>query len=240
MGENTYIFPKNLAFIGEDCFTTVECKVTDVYVQSTTVPVCEKNAFSTELLWGDGGFDIKAALTDGIYCRDVFNNNGMSIAVLHFPAQEGSGLNDEQYENMAKLYTDITKVYTKKDQTGAVDANGNPLFWPIESEFKRSFHQAEDRALWMDKGYCKEIKDEDGNVVEYSLQLSGNNPNETYTVIEDGTAQEPQSYLNNYIGWHQFVLAYAAFMPTEEPLERHYVLRHDFEGGRTVDGCTQE
>ena len=223
MGENTYILPENLTFIGTHSFDTKSKTVTDVYVQSTIPPVCEKDAFSTEMTWGDGGADFNATNTNGVYCRDVFNNGSIAIAILHFPAQAESGLTAAQYQAMAEKYTDITKVYTKKDQTGAVDANGDPIMWPIQSEFKRSYHQAEQCALWMDPGFCNVIgTDEQGNNV-YSIQGSGNNPGEEYKVIEDGRAQNAISDLNNYIGWHQFVLAYAKFMPTEDSDVREYV-----------------
>lgn len=211
MGENTYVLPENLTFIGEGSFKTKSKTVTDVYVQSTIPPVCEKDAFSTEMTWGDGGADFDAKNTNGVYCRDVFNNGGNAVAILHFPAQEGSGLSDAEYKAMAEKYTDITKVYTKKDQTGAVDANGNPITWPIESEFKRSYHQAENGVIWMDEGWVNS----DGTIMQNS------NP---YTVIEEGSTNKLETCgFKDYVGWHQFVLCFASFMPTEDSDVREYV-----------------
>lgn len=211
MGENTYVLPENLTFIGTHSFDTKSKTVTDVYVQSTIPPVCEKDAFSTEMTWGDGGADFDATNTNGVYCRDVFNNGGNAVAILHFPAQEGSGLSDAEYKAMAEKYTDITKVYTKKDQTGAVDANGNPITWPIESEFKRSYHQAENGVIWMDEGWVNP----DGTIMQNS------NP---YTVLEEGTTNKLETCgFKDYVGWHQFVLCFASFMPTEDSDVREYV-----------------
>ena len=211
MGENTYVLPENLTFIGTHSFDTKSKTVTDVYVQSITPPVCEKDAFSTEMTWGDGGADFNATKTNGVYCRDVFNNGDNAVAILHFPAQEESGLNDTQYRAMAAMYTDITKEYTKKDQTGAVDANGNPLFWPIETEFKRSFNQASTGYLWRD--------------AEWEPLVAANlEQNEVYKVTSEATVTDKSATcdFSQYIGWHQFVLCFASFMPTEESDEREY------------------
>lgn len=216
-GDYTYILPKNLAYIGKNCFATQSKLVTDVFVQSINAPKCESGAFSSEMTWGDGGFDITGASTNGVYCRDIFKNGTNVIAVLHFPAQAETGLSDADYDAKASLYTDLTRVYTKKDQTGAVDANGDPLFWPIESEFKRSYHQAQAGVLWLDEGWLP-------------LQASGDNPGELYTVKEKGSTNKLETCnFKDYVGWHEFVLASAAFMPQDEVVDENEKIVREYE-----------
>ena len=142
--------------------------VKEIYSLATKVPICYKNVFSYALTFGYGGQD-----QSKVYCRDRYFNNGeseKSFVVLRYPSKEvfarrrakgkpvelqdytGTDAVDKGYALMEKKYTDITKVYTKKDQTGAVDANGNPLLWPARTEGNRAYNQASVGAIWNDWG----------------------------------------------------------------------------------------
>lgn len=146
-----YVFPK-------------ENGVTEFYSLATMVPKCYKNAFSYDLTFGYGGQD-----QTKVYGRDRYFNNGersKSFVVLRYPSKEvfarrkakgkpvelPNGTVEEGYALMEQKYTDVTKVYTKKDQTGAVDANGNPLLWPARTEGNRAYNQASAGVLWDDWG----------------------------------------------------------------------------------------
>lgn len=141
-GTEIYVFPK-------------ENGVTEIYSLATKVPKCYKDVFSFDVTFGYGGQD-----ESKVYCRDRFFNNGereKSFVVLRYPSEEVFNRRKKKgkpveasYALMEKKYTDVTKDYTKKDQTGAVDANGNPLLWPSRTEMNRSYNQASVGALWND------------------------------------------------------------------------------------------
>ena len=137
--------------------------VKEIYTLATKVPKCYKNVFSYALTFGYGGQD-----QEKVYGRDRYFNNGdskKSFVVLRYPSKEvfdrrkakGKPVEDDiiiddktisGYEVMEMKYTDVTKVFTKKDQTGAVDANGNPLLWPGRTEGNRAYNQASVGAIW--------------------------------------------------------------------------------------------
>lgn len=141
-GTEIYVFPK-------------ENGVTEIYSLATKVPKCYREAFSFDVTFGYGGQD-----ESKVYCRDRFFNNGereKSFVVLRYPSEEVFNRRKKKgkpveatYTLMEQKYTDITKDYTKQDQTGAVDANGKPLLWPSRTEMNRSHNQASVGALWND------------------------------------------------------------------------------------------
>ena len=148
-GTEIYVFPK-------------ENGVTEIYSLATKVPKCYREAFSYDVTFGYGGQDEQK-----VYSRDRYFNNGerqKSFVVLRYPSKEvfarrkaknkpvelPNGTVDEGYALMEKKYTDVTKDYTKQDQTGAVDANGKPILWPSRTEMNRSHNQASVGALWDD------------------------------------------------------------------------------------------
>lgn len=205
-GVGTYTFSANLKSIKTGAFHPVENEehtvfISDIYVLATEVPLCENLAFRKSLTFAYWTYG-----DNGVYCRDLY-----PITVLHFPTKP-QGMSDADYVAMQKKYTDIDKVYTKKDQTGAVDANGNPLLWPTRTEINRVYRQAtwEVGVTWNDWN------------VKYS----------PYTGVNDSpTAGEPQPpqptvcSFAGYEGWHEFVLTMASYVPpTEEKVdERNYV-----------------
>lgn len=205
-GVGTYTFSANLKSIKTGAFHPVENEehtvfISDIYVLATEVPLCENEAFRKSLTFAYWTYG-----DNGVYCRDLY-----PITVLHFPTKP-QGMSDADYVAMQKKYTDIDKVYTKKDQTGAVDANGNPLLWPTRTEINRVYRQAtwEVGVTWYDWN------------VKYS----------PYTGVNDSpTAGEPQPpqptvcSFAGYEGWHEFVLTMASYVPpTEEKVdERNYV-----------------
>ena len=113
-GEGTAVFPQTKA-------------VTDVYCLASEVPTCYAHTFHADMVYGNGGMGA------GPYCREKYiKSANEAIALLHFPSQESyrSATGDESvtgYNDMVSKYTDPTRAYTKKDQTGAVDGNGKSL-----------------------------------------------------------------------------------------------------------------
>ena len=214
-GPHTYTFSANLKSIGTSAFRVKYDLVTDVYVLAKEAPLCEEQAFSDgPMYWGDGGYDGG----DQIYCRDLYikegtvesiningveyNKGAIAICVLHYP----DGLTPEQEAK----YTDITKVFTKRDQTGAVDADGDPLFWPTRTEMNRVYKQAQSGVLWDAEGWTfsnGELYDNDGNVF-----------------FTEPTPKPENFSFKGYVGWHQFVLSKATYVPPveDDKIERNY------------------
>ena len=177
----TYVFPK-------------ENGVLEIYSLATKVPKCYRYSFSYDLTFGYGGQD-----QTKVYGRNRYFNNGegkKSFVVLRYPSKEvferrrkkgkpvelqeydGADAVDKGYALMEQKYTDTTKVYTKKDQTGAVDANGDPLLWPARTEGNRSHNQATVGALWDDWGKSyngengSEINDGEGGISSGSRSMT--------------------------------------------------------------------
>lgn len=137
----------------------------------------------------------------------------------------------DSYDEMKAAYTDVNKVYTKKEQTGAVDANGEEITWPTFSEMKRVYNQATLELTWND--WNVEYFDE-GDVRQVN---GGVNPvargggTGVIDASEIGTDKIEGGSLNgdydftDYEGWHQFVLAQATYVEPDEvtPETRNYV-----------------
>ena len=106
--------------------------VQEIYCLAIKVPKCYANVFPDNACYGWGGDDSTQP-----YCRDRYYNGGdkdEAWAVLRFPSKESyetsAGTNKESsYDLLKQLYTDVNKKFTKKEQTGAVDANGDPITW---------------------------------------------------------------------------------------------------------------
>ncbi len=194
---DTFTFSSTLQSIGTLAFTPQSGTITDVYVMATTTPACEKDAFSSGMLYGWGGYD-----GAGAFCRDKYVNGGIKFTMLHFPEQ--GNMTDAAYKTMKKLYTDVNKKYTKKDQTGAVDANGDPIAWPSQNEIYRTYNQASLGLTWNEwvEQYDPEVNTAgDGS---YDAKLVPNVTAEPVIANAEGDYD-----FSNYIGWHQFVLAMA-------------------------------
>lgn len=199
---DTFTLSSNIASVGMGAFLPQSETITDVYVMATTTPECERDAFSSGMLYGWGGFD-----GAGAYCREKYKNGGKLFTMLHFPEQ--GSMTDAAYEQMKKNYTDVNKEYTKKDQTGAVDGNGDPIAWPSQNEIYRAYNQASLGLTWNDWPVKKNPEvNTTGNGDDYSATLV---PNVTADV-SNGTPTGVGDYpFTNYIGWHQFVLSMATY-----------------------------
>ena len=74
------------------------------------------------------GFLLKGRLFDEEFWLLARANGEKWFVVLHYPSElEGT---DEE-----KKYTDVTRVYTLEDETGAVDGRGHAMMWPKHVEF---------------------------------------------------------------------------------------------------------
>ena len=147
-GPNTYTFSDNLKQIeggshelggpGATFFGSNIEKVTDIYVLAETAPLCGASAFASSMAYGNNGFAGDLAHPIG---RHNYKNGEKWFVVLHYPSElEGT---DEE-----KKYTDVTRVYTLEDETGAVDGRGHAMMWPKHVEFGQAYRTALDGKLW--------------------------------------------------------------------------------------------
>lgn len=218
-GENTYSLSANIQKLGalnqgNSVFPNKE-SVTDVYCLATKAPLCYTNTFPTAKVYNNGGLE-----GDNVpYCREKYKQGNAWTAVLHFPSQETfdnetvASKKDGSYDEMRNNYTDPTRKYTKKDQTGAVDANGNHLLWPDQQEQLQSH---DNQAV---KGYTwdqfEPIYDSgDGH-------MSGMNQIDNTKRPFDG----------KYNGWHQFVLANATYYEPAQKVEGDKIIEEYQEAG---------
>ncbi|MEE1120692.1 MAG: leucine-rich repeat protein [Prevotella sp.] len=112
--------------------------VTDIYVLAEKAPLCGANTFAASMTYGNDGFSGDLAHPIG---RHNYKNHDKWFVVLHYPSElEGT---DEE-----KKYTDVTRVYTLADETGAVDGRGHAMMWPKHIEFGRAFRTALAGKLW--------------------------------------------------------------------------------------------
>ena len=236
-GALTYTFSKNLEEIGtkpaaKDAYGVYSLSetvfpqnrgVTDVYVLAHKVPKCYANAFPANMLYGWGGF--KGG--DFPYCREKYDNSAdgsLIFTVLHFPDKasfNASSDKEDSYEQMKKYYTDVNKIYTKKEQTGAVDANGDPIAWPTFAELRRAYNQATSGDQWYDWNisYDGQNSINGGNYIpvgtgEYTRVATGTDPN---------TTEKDYDFVG-YEGWHQFSLSMATYVaPDKTTTQNNYV-----------------
>lgn len=226
-GINTYTFSKNLKQIGTDpgkynstvypgvpvnpVFGAVtSAEIHDVYFLSSDAPKCWRGAFASGMTYGWGGFD-----GGNIYCREKYKNGAFLFTVLNFP----QGLTPEQ----EKKYTDITKVYTKKDQTGAVDADGKSIPWPTFSELGRSYNQAIRGLVWNNWNVDTKAQAE-GNVNGGTIMFDPTAlPAETNEV--DCTSETYDQFYE-YVGLHEFVLSKATYVAPDEKVVNDEIVRY--------------
>lgn len=235
-GPNTYTLSANLKQVGDEpADNTVGLTATqtvfpqnrpvfDCYVLATMTPICYKNAFPANMLYGWGGFDGTLP-----YCRDKYVNGTNYYCVLRFPSQESYNATaedkrDTSYGLMKQQYTDVTKVYSKMEQTGAVDANGDAITWPTFSELRRAYNQATAGITWN-----RWVANYDG---QQEVNGGDNIPTEATGLTlghyksTDGTANNDLGdyTFDNYEGWHQFTLSQATYVEPDEvaPETREY------------------
>lgn len=197
---DTFTFSSSIEFIGTGAVTPQSETITDVYVMATTTPRCEINAFSSGMLRGWDGFD-----GAGAYCRAKYINGTKYWTMLHFPEQ--GNMTDEAYMEMKKKYTDVNKEYTKKDQTGAVDGNGNPIAWPSMNEALRTYTQASWGLTWND---WIVTKDPEVNTTGDGRYVAQRYPDVTAEATGNPSHKGDYDFAD-YIGWHQFVLSMATY-----------------------------
>lgn len=228
-GINTYTFSKNLKQIGTDpgkykstvypgvpvnpVFGAVtSAEIHDIYFLSSEAPKCWRGAFASGMTYGWGGFD-----GGNIYCREKYKNGAFLFTVLNFP----QGLTEEQ----EKKYTDITKVYTKKDQTGAVDANGETIPWPTFSELGRSYNQAIRGLVWDDWTINTNLQEKG--------DINGGTINFDPTALPDGNTSEVGSpnhnQFYNYVGLHEFVLSKATYVAPDEVVDENNEIKRYYK-----------
>ena len=232
-GINTYTFSKNLKQIGTDPGKYVKeesstvypgsptnpvfgavtsAEIHDVYFLSSDAPKCWRGAFASGMTYGWGGFD-----GGNVYCREKYKNGAFLFTVLNFP----QGLTPEQ----EKKYTDITKVYTKKDQTGAVDADGKSIPWPTFSELGRSYNQAIRGLIWNDWTINTNLQ-EKGDINGGTINFDPTALPDGNTSVQ-GTPNYDQFY--NYVGLHEFVLSKATYVAPDEVVDENNEIKRYYK-----------
>ena len=211
--------------------------VQDIYCLAIKVPKCYGNVFPANACYGWGGDDPQQP-----YCRDRYFNGGNkneAWAVLHFPSKESwetsAGTKEASYEALQQYYTDVNKVFTKKEQTGAVDANGNPIAWPTHWEGYRAYNQASFGYTWNDWAETHNPTIE-GHVNGGSEVNQGVAVGQVYSCpameTDGGTGTGQGDYdFTDYIGWHQIVLAVATYVEPDEKIEQEKIIREYEEAG---------
>lgn len=246
-GNDTYTFSKNLLEIGENpgeeggfpkyptnpVFGAVNSgQVSDVYILRNgyedyatlgfSPTKCYRGSFASGMTYGWGGFD-----GGNLYCREKYKNGAFLFTILHYPdlasLPEGKQTTNTEltgyYDAMEKAYTDVTKQYTKKDQTGALDANGDLLPWPTFSELGRAYNQAIRRLVWADwSGVYGDTPD--GNIPGGTINFD---PTTHPDEVKDAATQT--RFPLEYVGWHEFVLSKATYVAPDETVKNNVIYR---------------
>ncbi|MBR6262173.1 MAG: hypothetical protein IKR05_03040 [Prevotella sp.] len=229
---STYTLASTVKYIAIGAFDTGETNtLSDVYVLAKIAPVCEKSAFNSVKLVGNNGFKNVTPIS-----RDNYMNDNSWIAYLHFP----NALDDEA----KKLYTDIDREYWLKDETGAVDGDGNPISWPCHAEFMRSLNQANLGYTWNDWDTRRIISQGDNRFGQpivwgtsnpygdwsrsdgkIQIATSGvwpdtgiayNEDTQTWTTVADQSTDCEKCDFASHVGWHQFLLATPGYFYEKE------------------------
>lgn len=216
------------------CVFPFNVGVTDIYALAMETPKCYKNVFPDNTCNGWGGYDSSVP-----YSRDrYFNgtNHNEAWGVLRFPSKESyiaATGSEDGYETMRQRYTDVNKKFSKKEQTGAVDANGDPILWPTHYEGYRVFNQASLGLTWNDWNETHEPTI-DGHVNGGGENIKpGANGTYAYnggdvTLQENG---EGDYSFDDYAGWHQIVLSQATYVDPDEKIENEKIIREYEEAG---------
>lgn len=189
-GERSFTFPEGLTKIGTKAFWNCD-HVHDVYVLAKKAPVCERDAFDSNTYTGNNGFDGSKGV-----CQDAYMGKDRSFAVLHYPS-DIIGSEEE------KKYTDITRVYTLQDNTGATDANGKPLLWPSQEEWNHAYATAYLGYLW---GAWDKSLSTAGNKLDFA-DLSSNEAKQNAEKLYKDNGSPANAVYSDFVGWHQFILS---------------------------------
>ena len=246
-GDNTWTLSANIQELGSvpsepgvfvDQVFQHDLLVTDIYILATKAPKCYAGVFPANASYGYGG-----ASGSDTYCRDKYFNSedrqSKAWIVLRFPSEQtynaakaAGQATDATYEQMKANYTDPTRVYTKKEQTGAVDANGDEITWPTRQEANRSYNQGSRGLTWnaWDTTSGSASAGEDGAIA------GGADPkgaNTGYKATNDGMPTTTAGYTFNadYMGWHQIALAMATYYEPAEVIENEKIVREYEEAG---------
>lgn len=246
-GEHTWTLSANIRELGSvpsesgvfvDQVFQHDLLVTDIYILATKAPKCYAGVFPANASYGYGG-----ASGSDKYCRDRYYNSEDRLSkawlVLRFPSEESYNAakaagqaTDATYEQMKANYTDPTRVYTKKEQTGAVDANGDEITWPTRQEANRSYNQGSRGLTWeaWDTTSGSASQGEDGAIA------GGKEPKGAatgYKATNDGMPATTSGYTfdADYMGWHQLALAMATYYEPAEKVEDEKIIREYQEAG---------
>lgn len=242
-GPNSYTLSANLQEIGSDpgagnalaeCVFPQNRPVYNCYILATKTPKCYKNAFPANMLYGWGGFDGTLP-----YCRDKYVNGTNYFCVLRFPSEQSydavtnSDKKDVSYELMQKQYTDVTKVYSKKEQTGAVDANGKEITWPTFSELRRAYNQATASITWNRWVATYDSNEEVNGGESIPTEAEGLTLGHyKYDATNSPGNNDLGDYeFTGYEGWHQFTLSQATYVEPDEVIEQEKIVREYEDAG---------
>ena len=174
-GPKTYTLSANIKVLGEAGHqegTAVfpEQYVTDVYCLAMQTPVCYAHTFHANMVYAHGG------LYGGPYCREKYISSNNAVTLLHYPSEESfnaaTGTKESSYSDLENKYTDPTRAYSKKDQTGAKNADGEPLTWPSQEEMLLSRNQAKDGYTWAEPSTVHDFKPNYVGWHEFVLSVS--------------------------------------------------------------------
>ena len=202
-----------------ECVFAQNRRVSDLYVLATKAPKCYINTFPADMCYGWGGFQGG----NFPYCREKYKNGENLFTVFHFPSKESfdavtsSGMKDTSYEEMKKHYTDVNKKYSMKEQTGAVDSNGDAITWPTFSELRRTYNQATNGMTWND---WEEVYDS-------NHEVNGGDQIPTTTQAA-GTGVGDYDFAG-YGGWHQLTLSLATYVEPDETLVENDVVTREYQ-----------
>lgn len=212
--------------------------VTDIYILATKAPKCYAGVFPANASYGYGG-----ATGSDTYCRDKYFNSDDRLSkawiVLRFPSEESYNAakkagqaTDATYEQMKANYTDPTRVYTKKEQTGAVDANGDEITWPTRQEANRSYNQGSRGLTWKawDTTSGSASQGEDGAIAG-GTDPSGATVGSKASMDGMPTTTAGYTFNADYMGWHQIALAQATYYEPAEVIENEKIVREYEEAG---------
>lgn len=142
-GPKTLTLPSTMKFVGRGAFSGYggAALLEDVYVLAEEAPVCEFYAFDQKTYVGEDSHD-----QDHLITKDNYVNVRNGMAMLHFPnTKHADGtLNQKQMLN----YSDMTRKYRLRDESGAHDNVGKILVWPTQAQYNRSFNQALAGVTW--------------------------------------------------------------------------------------------
>ena len=213
-GQNTFTFSTNLKEIETGAFWcggdngSGHDGVWSVYPLSKQAPKCQTRSFSPKVLVNKNGFNPSHPI-----CIDSYQDGQQGMAILRYP----NGLPDD----LEKLYTDITRIFSLADETGATDGDGNLIYWPTQTEFDRAYQQGQLGYIWEDwdmtmmwgqyqkmvHGFGTDDVSDFAATTQSEFVVSGDGVHYSYQdFLDDMTAL--RAYFKDYIGWHEFVLAW--------------------------------